>query len=1091
MTWYVAIYETLVYSAVAGFAVLAVAAAALAAIRQPARRIRVIQAVLVGLLALPLLPLVPGYPRIAILPATQPVADVEQELEPTEALPPEPVVPDRAMVIPAAPTPDIAEDPPVAVPPLEETPPPAPAADSSTATLPVSAAPAKPAWQLPRDYRLWVAIAYLAGTGAMIAWSLLGLVAVGRLLWSARQASDECLAVLRDVAGPASARVWLVASRHARQPCLLLWWRPTIVLPQTLAEGGRSRQLRFALAHEWSHVARGDVWTWGLSSVVRWFYFYQPLLWLLRRQLRLCQDYLADAAGAAGSSEDYAEFLTAYSSHLRHPSMAAGLGIAGRPSELQRRVVMLLDPRRPLERRVPRLWNLAVVPLAALLLAAVTCVRAEPGDASPKADKRGAERAGNADSKQTAPTPISDVFVEAEVENDPIVQQLTQQLFALRAQDTKRSTPEATADDERRTRQRILRLEELIDERKAELRPRVLELLAERGQPRTRDENPGRTVTAMLAELPADPIIYRLMDQRQNLASDLEKLQTPLPNGQDNPATKALKRKIQKLDELIDERKRELRPQLVGEMPFSGHIRPGDILKINLVGGFPGGGPERATVEPDGNVPLGAHFGRVHVAGMTLIEAEDAVRKTLSEFLRNPQVQLTYVGRDSGVEGAGSSPRPATKKADDTVAAPPFSGRIRSGDILSIDSAAAGPRQATVEPDGNLPLGVQYGRVQVRGKTLEEAEAVVKEHLSEILADPVVQLTYVGHDSGVVASDAPHEAAPKPATPPKPPFEPVRRPQRPTAPRSPAPTPPLEPASPLPAATPADDSVPLPPSEAARPARKVSDLFNVVPPSEAAPRAADVSDPIKAVPQKTGPIDTPAVRPDEPLQPLDTIEIRVPLRPQIQRVTIDGETREVFTFNMPNFNGTYVIEPNGDIALGHDFGRVNSKGMDVRQAGTAIRARLAEKLHTRTALPAVHVFKRGRAVFLDGREPPADYRVRPGDSLLIGQVTAGSSNRDVLFNYLVDADGNVGDKRKVKVAGMTLSEVEEALQEGWKQASPAAEQPVAVPWYVTIGGWREQADPEVIDRLEGSDQTRIQRLERELEEIKQLIREQK
>ena len=105
-----------------------------------------------------------------------------------------------------------------------------------------------------------------------------------------------------------------------------------------------------------------------MAGLARVLFFYQPLVWWLRRQLRLCQDYVADASASrqASQPEDYAEFLTARAAAgLLHPAMV-GLGMGFSKSELYRRVVMLVQ-NRPLEIRPPRLWN-TLVNLVALVL---------------------------------------------------------------------------------------------------------------------------------------------------------------------------------------------------------------------------------------------------------------------------------------------------------------------------------------------------------------------------------------------------------------------------------------------------------------------------------------------------------------------------------------------------------------------------------------------------------------------------------------------------------------------------------------------------------------------------------------------------
>ena len=116
---------------------------------------------------------------------------------------------------------------------------------------------------------------------------------------------------------------WRVTLSSCRSPSPGL--RPVIVLPAALCDGGDSRELRFCLAHEWSHIERRDARAWNFAAVAGFVLFYQPLFWWLRRQLRLCQDYLADdRAAALASAEDYAAYLVRLARARR-----TGFGLAG------------------------------------------------------------------------------------------------------------------------------------------------------------------------------------------------------------------------------------------------------------------------------------------------------------------------------------------------------------------------------------------------------------------------------------------------------------------------------------------------------------------------------------------------------------------------------------------------------------------------------------------------------------------------------------------------------------------------------------------------------------------------------------------
>jgi membrane-associated protease RseP (regulator of RpoE activity) len=152
----------------------------------------------------------------------------------------------------------------------------------------------------------------------------------------------------------------LLVSRRARVPfsCGLL--RPTVVLPLGLAEGAPAPVLRWVLAHELAHLGRRDAWAGLLFGLGQAVYFYLPWFWWLRRQVRLCQEYIADAAAvaAAGCPEDYAQFLVCWAAA---PAPPAGVtGVCGRSSDLFRRISMLLQNRTPVEPRCPRRWSLGV-----------------------------------------------------------------------------------------------------------------------------------------------------------------------------------------------------------------------------------------------------------------------------------------------------------------------------------------------------------------------------------------------------------------------------------------------------------------------------------------------------------------------------------------------------------------------------------------------------------------------------------------------------------------------------------------------------------------------------------------------------------
>jgi protein involved in polysaccharide export with SLBB domain len=351
-----------------------------------------------------------------------------------------------------------------------------------------------------------------------------------------------------------------------------------------------------------------------------------------------------------------------------------------------------------------------------------------------------------------------------------------------------------------------------------------------------------------------------------------------------------------------------------------------------------------------------------------------------------------------------------TQASPRTAGSQPFSGRIRPGDILGIEIAGGipdtkSPATRTVEPDGNVVLGAVYGsasRVNVGGKTLIEAGQAITEQLRDVLRNPQVVVTYEGHDDGVIA--------------------------------------------------------------------------------EGAPAAAAISQPAPANAE-------PVV-----LQPLDTIEVIVPLsRTRAYLSDSFDKPVEIFAGKNPPVSGTYVIEPDGRVALPEAGGRVKLGGLNETEASKRLREHLSAHLFPRLALPSVTVLRRGRAVFPEGKQPTADYRIAPGDTVL-------ASTYLPLNAMVIDAQGrfpldswNGKPVEKISVAGLTLEEAQAALRKAflWK-AFPVSnvagtETDRTAPWILTLGGWREEADPEVIDLIEGTDATQLLRMQQEMEELKSMI----
>ena len=124
--------------------------------------------------------------------------------------------------------------------------------------------------------------------------------------------------------------------------------RPTIYLPESAQEWDRDT-LRCVLLHELGHHQRRDLWTAlaaRFACVLHWF---NPLAWLLRRQLLAQCEFACDARVLATGldAKRYAHTLCDLALPTGNHTPALAMAMATK-STLRDRVENLISPRRPL-----------------------------------------------------------------------------------------------------------------------------------------------------------------------------------------------------------------------------------------------------------------------------------------------------------------------------------------------------------------------------------------------------------------------------------------------------------------------------------------------------------------------------------------------------------------------------------------------------------------------------------------------------------------------------------------------------------------------------------------------------------------------
>jgi polysaccharide export outer membrane protein len=146
--------------------------------------------------------------------------------------------------------------------------------------------------------------------------------------------------------------------------------------------------------------------------------------------------------------------------------------------------------------------------------------------------------------------------------------------------------------------------------------------------------------------------------------------------------------------------------RLIPRPPY--RIEPLDILTLQvsetlpnqpIVGLYP--------VQPDGTIALGFTYGVVRIAGMTLEDAQKAIREHLERRLKMPQVVLGLAQFRGLQQIAG---------------------------------------EHLVRQDGTVSLGT-YGCVYVAGLNLEQTRFVIEQYLSQFLLDPQISVDVFAYNS--------------------------------------------------------------------------------------------------------------------------------------------------------------------------------------------------------------------------------------------------------------------------------------------------------------------------------------------------------
>jgi beta-lactamase regulating signal transducer with metallopeptidase domain len=240
----------------------------------------------------------------------------------------------------------------------------------------------------------WIAATCAVWLAGALAWYVLALFRLRRfrrMLRHAAPAPESLRQRTQRLAEKLRLRrcpgVWLVPGRVAP----MLWaagGRPRILFPADLLKQVGVEQQNALLVHELAHLRRRDHWVRWLEFTAAGLYWWNPVLWFARRELREAEEQCCDAwvtSTLPGAGKTYATALLETLDFLSDappatPLLASGVG---RVVDLKRRLTMIMRGTTP--RTLGWRGAMAVVGLGALLLPLLPAwVQAQPAKVEAK-----------------------------------------------------------------------------------------------------------------------------------------------------------------------------------------------------------------------------------------------------------------------------------------------------------------------------------------------------------------------------------------------------------------------------------------------------------------------------------------------------------------------------------------------------------------------------------------------------------------------------------------------------------------------------------------------------------------------------------
>lgn len=156
-------------------------------------------------------------------------------------------------------------------------------------------------------------------------------------------------------------------------PAVFGIFRPILLLPKGNITGFSRKDTEHILLHELAHIKRGDLWVHSVYMVLQVVYWFNPMLWFVRRQLRHLRELCCDATVGRILQEktvDYRQTILENARRFLAKTVEPGMGLLGLFEDSNRLLIRL----KWLEKKTWKYYHLRSATILAVVALMSACV---------------------------------------------------------------------------------------------------------------------------------------------------------------------------------------------------------------------------------------------------------------------------------------------------------------------------------------------------------------------------------------------------------------------------------------------------------------------------------------------------------------------------------------------------------------------------------------------------------------------------------------------------------------------------------------------------------------------------------------------